>query len=170
MQTAPHRQGAPPKSTPARQSSSAFASCPSPTVVSQPSCFDLLHLPREVARGQDPLLEEDVGEGRDPALVVGQLTDHLGAERLDPATLLFGVDDLVKVEDVCERVTTLLPRLELMVDARDGFSRQAADVVGQALEKLFGPVHGLIPPASVVTGTTPIIASRVTRAASSSSV
>ena len=83
--------------------------------------------------GEDALLEEDVGEGRDPALVVGELADHLGAERLDAAALLLGVDDLVEVEHVGERVAALLPRLQLVLGALDRVGRQAADVVGQAL-------------------------------------
>ena len=47
--------------------------------VSLPARRDLVHLSRELTRRQYTFLEEDVGEGRDPALVVSQLTDHLGA-------------------------------------------------------------------------------------------
>src|SRR6266446_8437309 len=49
-----------------------------------PSSLDFLHLPCKVSRRKDSLLKEDVGESRDPALVVGELADHLGTKGLDP--------------------------------------------------------------------------------------
>ncbi len=136
----------------------------------RPSDLYIVHLAREFAGGKDPLPEQNIGEGHDPALVVGQLADHFGAEGLDTATLLFGVDDLVKVEDVGKRVAALLPRLEFMIDALDGLGGQTADVVRQALHEVLRLGHCVVLPVSMVTGATPIIVSRVTRAASCSSL
>ena len=65
-----------------------------------PSGFDFGHLPGERLGRQDSLPEEDVRKGDDPALVVGELADHLRAERLHAAALFLGIDDLVKIEDM----------------------------------------------------------------------
>lgn len=76
----------------------------------------------------------------------------------------------MEVEHVGKRVAALLPRLELMIDALDRIGRQAADVVGQALNEMLGVGHGVTAPVAAVAGTTPIMVSRVTSAASSSSL
>src|SRR5919106_122982 len=132
--------------------------------------FDFLHLQRQLGRREDALVEQDIGEGHDPALVVAELRDHLRAQRLDTAAFLLGVDELVKVEHVGQRMAALLPGLELVIDALDGVCRQSTDVVGQAVHQFLGVGHGAALATPTVAGTTPIMVSRVTRAASSSSL
>ena len=112
-------------------------------------------------------MEENVGESSDPAFVIGQFADHLRAERFHPTPLFLGIDDLVKVEDVSKGVATLLPRFKLMISTLDRVRRQAANIVRQTIEKMLGLAHRTPP---TVTGITPIMASRVTSAASCSSL
>jgi hypothetical protein len=90
------------------------------------SGFHVLHLKRQIFRSEDLLLEEDVSEGDDPAFIVRELANQFAAERLDAPTFLFGIDDLVEIKNVGQCVTTLLPRLELMLDALDWACRLPA--------------------------------------------
>src|SRR5580692_1228491 len=119
-----------------------------------PLRFDLLHLQRQFRGSQYPFAEQDIGEGDDPALVVGQLADHLGAERLDPAAFLLRIDDLVEVEHVGQRVAAFLPWFQHMVHALDGVGRLTAQVIGQPFDQVSGGCHGALP--SRRAGTTPI--------------
>src|ERR1044072_8562632 len=84
-----------------------------------PSGRNFIHLSGELFRREDCLPEQDIGEGDNPPLVICQFADHLGAQRLDTAALLLGVDDLVKIQDVGQRVAALLPRLQHVVDRLD---------------------------------------------------
>ena len=89
-------------------------------------CRDFIHLSRKFFGRDGSLLEQDIGEGDDPTLVISKLADHLGAERLDTPALLLGVDDIVKVEHIGECVAALLPGLKRVLNALDMIRRQAA--------------------------------------------
>src|SRR5665213_3678862 len=84
-----------------------------------PPRSDLIHFPGEFFRSEDLLAKQDVGEGNDPAFVIAQFADHFSAERLDAAARFFGVDDLVEVENIGQRVAALLPGLQLVLHALD---------------------------------------------------
>src|SRR5215469_4821464 len=128
----------------------------------------LVHLARKLFRSQDSLLKENVRKRRYPALVVALSAVNLTAEVLDSPTLLLGVDDLVKIQNIRQRVTALFPGLEHMVNLLDGLTGQSTNVVGQPREQFRGLIHFRDLAVSIVAGTTPIIASRVTSAASCS--
>src|SRR6266481_374344 len=76
----------------------------------------LVHLLCELCGSQDSFLKENVQESCNPSLVIGELADELAAGLLDTPALHLGVDDVVEVEHVGERVAALLPRLELVLD------------------------------------------------------
>jgi hypothetical protein len=92
-----------------------------------------VHLHRQFTRRQDSLLKQDVCEGGDPALVVRQLADHFGAERLDSSALFLSADSFPHVEDIRQRVASLFPWQILMLRPLNGRARLSADIVRQPL-------------------------------------
>src|SRR5271165_4556323 len=135
--------------------------CAVARVIIGPSGLDFLHFQRELGRRENSLAKENAGEGHDPTFVVGKLAYHFGPERLDATALFLGVDDLVEVEHVGERVAALFPTGELVIDDRDAVRRQSADVVRQALHEPLGIRHCTVLSTWMLAGTTPIIVSRV---------
>src|SRR6185437_376341 len=129
-----------------------------------------VHLSCHLGRSQHSSLEQDIRERDDPAFVVGQGVDHLCAECLDAAPLFLGVDDLVKVENISERMTALLPGQQLVLHLLDRRGFDAANIVWQSFHQCSCLGHGAFSAAGLLAGMTPIMASRVTRAASCSSV
>jgi len=91
---------------------------------------NFVHLSGQFLGREDLFLKQDVGEGDNPPLVVGKLADHFAPQSLNAVAFLFSVDDLVKVQHVRERVTSLLSRFEFVLDALDRAGRQPAQFNG----------------------------------------
>jgi hypothetical protein len=91
-------------------------------------------LPSQFSWGQYCLLKQNISEGCDPPFVVRQFANGDFTKAFDAATFLLCVDDLMKVEDVCERVAALLPGLQLMLDLLDGPGLSASNIIGKPIE------------------------------------
>src|SRR5882762_7233708 len=95
--------------------------------------LDLRHLARQLRGGNDAALEESLGQGDDPALVVAQLVVGLGRQRLDlPAPLVDG--DALGEHQHGEGVHAPLPFGVVVLGRLDLAGRQPAHVVMPALD------------------------------------